>query len=331
MGRRIAFMGSPDFAVSALASLDRCDVEVVGVITQPDRPAGRGQALRPPPVKVFAEQHGLPVHQPRRIRKGRLSGWLKEREVDLAVVAAYGRLLPDDVLEAPTLGCVNLHASLLPRWRGASPIHRAIAAGDRQSGVCLMRVVAELDAGPVLARVAVTIANDDTAASLHDKLAAAGADLLGEHLDDLLAGRLRGSPQDHQAATFAPPLVRQDGRLDWRRPADGLHRHVRAMTPWPGAWTVWPGQTDRWKVFADGLQVVPDSGRPGTVLRIEQEAVIVACGVDALRIARLQRPGKRLMAAAAALRGARRLEGEQWHCDGEDQGPDDGPDGDERP
>lgn len=317
MAPRIAFMGSPDFAVSALAALLECDVQVVGVVTQPDRPAGRGQNLQPPPVKVFAQTHGLPVHQPERVRKGRLAAWLNEHQVDLAVVAAYGRLLPDDALAAPRLGCVNLHASLLPRWRGASPIHRAIAAGDAQSGVCLMRVVKELDAGPVLARVAVDIEQDDTAATLHDKLAIAGAGLLRNQLGPLLAGRLHPVAQQPEHVTFAPPLRRDEGQVDWHRPASALHRHIRAMAPWPGAWTQRAPGGDRWKVFPDGLEVVHVAGAPGTILHIQGQAVIVACGQDALRLASLQRPGKRRMAAADALRGARLGEGERWHSQGD--------------
>jgi len=314
MGRRVAFMGSPDFAVAALRALIASDVEVVGVVTQPDRPAGRGRSLRPPPVKVAALAHDLEVHQPRKIRRGRLAVWLQEREVDLAVVAAYGRLLPDDVLAAPTYGCVNLHASLLPRWRGASPIHRAIAAGDSETGVSLMRVVKELDAGPVMATIEVPISDVDTSATLHDKLAEAGAVLLRRHLNELLAGQLAEVPQDHEVATFAPPLDKMEGAVDWRLPARRIHAHIRAMTPWPGAWTRWQDSDERWKIFADDAQVMPGAGEAGTLLRLEGAGAVIACGHDALKVAILQRPGKRRMGAADALRGARREPGQRLEC-----------------
>ncbi len=312
MGQRVAFMGSPDFAVAALRALVHSDVELVGVVTQPDRPAGRGRAMRPPPVKLYALEQGLEVHQPRRVRGGRLAGWLTEREVDLAVIAAYGRLLPDDVLAAPRLGCVNLHASLLPRWRGASPIHRAIAAGDAVTGVSLMRIVQELDAGPVMAASEVVIEDDDTASSVHDKLAEAGAELLRRHLDDLFAKRLVEVPQDEHGVTFAPPLERSEGALDWRLPASVLHAHVRAMTPWPGAWTRWADASERWKVFAEGLDVVAAAGEAGTLLQVDTAGAVIACGEGALRIAILQRPGKRRMGAADALRGAHRGPGDRF-------------------
>jgi len=304
-------MGSPDFAVAALRVLVDAEVDLVGVVTQPDRPAGRGRALRPPPVKEFALACGLEVHQPRRVRGGRLASWLRDRGVELAVVAAYGRLLPDDVLAAPELGCVNLHASLLPRWRGASPIHRAVAAGDPVTGVSLMRIVSELDAGPVMATCEVSIGDQDTAATVHDKLAVAGAMLLRTHLEDLFTGRLPEVPQDHAAATFAPPLARHAGAMDWRLPASELHAHVRGMTPWPGAWSRWIDNNERWKVFPDGLEVVAADGEPGTLLQADGAGAVIACGEGALRVATMQRPGKKAMGAADALRGARRAPGDR--------------------
>lgn len=303
--RRIAFMGSPEFAVAALRALVAAGADVRLVVTQPDKPAGRGNQLKAPPVKVFAEQAGLPVIQPVKVRDGSLAQRLRDDGIDMVVVAAYGRVLGSDVLTAPRLGCVNLHASLLPRWRGASPITRAIAAGDRDSGVCLMQMEAGLDTGPELARVVVPIAEDDTTATLEVKLAEAGAQLLMRRLDDLFAGRLVPQPQDPAGVTLAPPLAKAEGRIDWHQPAAKVHAHVRAMEPWPGATTAVPQPAEIWKVFADGLQIGAHAGPPGTLAAIEGEAAWVHCGTGSLRIARLQRPDKRAMTAAEVLRGAR--------------------------
>ena len=300
---RIAFMGSPEFAVVALRALHEAGVEIALVVTQPDRPAGRGQALRAPPVKDYALSAGLPVIQPTKVRDGSLSRQLIDLNIDLAVVAAYGRILGRDVLDAPRLGCVNLHASLLPRWRGASPITRAIAAGDAASGVCLMRMEEGLDTGPVLAKVIVPIDETDTTATLEGKLAAAGAQLAVEHLDDLFAGRLTPQPQDEALRTLAPPLQKAEGRIDWSRPAKALHAHIRAMQPWPGAFTDVAGET--WRIFADGLQLDDRQGEPGTVAALQGDAIWVHCGQGALRIGQIQRPSKRQMTAGEVLRGAR--------------------------
>lgn len=300
---RIAFMGSPGFAVATLRALHESGAEVVLVVTQPDRPAGRGQELRAPAVKDYALSVGLPVIQPTRVRDGSLSQQLRDLQVDLAVVAAYGRILGSDVLGAPRLGCVNLHASLLPRWRGASPITRAIAAGDAASGVCLMRMEEGLDTGPVLARVVVPISGEDTTTTLESKLAAAGAELLLHHLDNLFAQRLRAEPQDDARHTLAPPLAKSEGRIDWNRPAADLHAHVRAMQPWPGAFADVGGEA--WRVFAEGLGLGDGQGEAGTVAALQGELVSVYCGQGTLKIARIQRPSKRPMSAGDVLRGAR--------------------------
>lgn len=301
--RRIAFMGSPEFAVVALRALHEAGADVALVVTQPDRPAGRGQALRPPAVKEFAQSVGLPVLQPTKVRDGNLSKQLLDLNIDIAVVAAYGRILGRDVLDAPRLGCVNLHASLLPRWRGASPIARAIAAGDAESGVCLMRMEEGLDTGPVLARVVVPIGEMDTTATLEVKLAAAGGQLLIAHLDDLFAQRLTAQPQDETLRTLAPPLEKAEGRIDWTLPAAVVHAHVRAMQPWPGAVTVVGNEA--WRVFADGLQLDDRHGEPGTIAALQGDTVWVHCGQGTLGIAQIQRPSKRQMTAGEVLRGAR--------------------------
>jgi methionyl-tRNA formyltransferase len=296
---RIAFMGSPEFAVASLQALVQAGADVRLVVTQPDKPAGRGNQLKPPAVKAFALEAGLTVLQPTKVRDGTLAQRLRDEHLDLLVVAAYGRILGRDVLDAPRQGCVNVHASLLPRWRGASPIARAIAAGDAQTGVCLMRMEEGLDTGPVLDRVVVPIAQDDTTRTLEVKLAEAGAHLLAGRLADLLAGRLPEVPQPTEGVTLAPPLD------DWTQPAHRLHAHVRAMQPWPCATTLVPQPHEIWKVFAEGLQVGEHHGLPGTIACLDGDAIWVHAGEGSLRIERLQRPDKRQMAAAEVLRGVR--------------------------
>jgi len=277
------------------------DVQVVGVVTQPDKPAGRGNELTPPAVKTFALSFGLEVHQPVKVRDGALAQWLRDIRADVAVVAAYGRILTPEVLQAPRLGCVNVHASLLPKWRGASPIVRAIAAGDAQSGVCLMQMEQGLDTGPVLAKLIVAIEEHDTTATLQQKLAEMGGQLLTDFLPKL--EHLHGVPQDSALATFAPPLQKSDGVIDWTWPAQRVSAHIRGMTPWPGAWTMLQGEVI--KVFTEDLRRLDLQGAPGEILQIKSNSVTVACGEAALEIAQLQRPNKRRMHAGELLRGMR--------------------------
>ena len=305
MNGRIAFMGSPEFAVASLRALLAAGADVRLVVTQPDKPAGRGNQLKAPAVKTFALEAGLTVLQPTKVRDGSLAQRIREEGIDLLVVAAYGRILGRDVLDAAPRGCVNVHASLLPRWRGASPITRAIAAGDAKSGVCLMQMEAGLDTGPVLDRVEVPITQEDTTASLEGKLADAGARLLTARLDDLLAGRLVPVVQDEAGVTLAPPLDKADGRIDWTQPAEKIHAQVRAMQPWPCATTLVPQPAEVWKVFAEGLQLGEHAGMPGTVAALQGDAIWVHCGNGSLRITRLQRPDKRQMTAGEVLRGVR--------------------------
>lgn len=302
---RIAFMGSPEFAVASLRALVEAGADVRLVVTQPDKPAGRGNQLKAPAVKTFALEAGLPVLQPTKVRDGTLARQLRDLELDLLVVAAYGRILGRDVLDAPKQGCVNVHASLLPRWRGASPIARAIAAGDAESGVCLMQMEEGLDTGPVLDRAAVPILDEDTTRTLEVKLAEAGARLLALRLPDLLEGRLVPVPQPDEGVTLAPPLDKSEGRIDWTLPARRIHAHVRAMQPWPCATTQVPQPAEIWKVFAEGLAVGEHQGAPGTLAALDGDAIWVHSGQGSLRIERLQRPDKRQMAAAEVLRGVR--------------------------
>ncbi|HAN31649.1 MAG TPA: methionyl-tRNA formyltransferase [Myxococcales bacterium] len=300
---RVVFMGSPEFAVPALRRLCELSVQVVGVVSQPDRPAGRGRKMTPPAVAVHARSLGLDLFQPHKVRDGQLRQWLLERNPDLAVVAAYGRVLPAAVLDAPRLGCVNLHASLLPRWRGASPIQRAIAARDEQTGVCLMSMDEGLDTGDVYARRHINIAHDDTASSLSARLSALSAELLGYCLEDLLQSRLQAHAQSSEGVTYAPLLSKSEGAVPWHQSAEMVHAHVRAMTPWPGAWSTLITSNERWKFFAEELRTDPRSGVAGQVLAIEPGRVLIAADSGSVWFTELQRPGKRKMAASDALRG----------------------------
>ncbi|NHO34046.1 methionyl-tRNA formyltransferase [Acetobacter fallax] len=293
---RLAFMGTPDFAVPALYALHDAGHEIVAVYTQPPRPAGRGQALRPSPVQHAAEALGIPVRSPVRVKKNQSElEAFAALEPDAAVVAAYGLILPAEMLDAPKLGCLNIHASLLPRWRGASPIQSAILAGDTESGVTIMQMDIGLDTGAMLASVPVPITAETTASTLHDELAALGAKMIVE----VLAERPAPVVQPEEGVTYAARLTKDDGRIDWRQPAEVIDRQVRALTPWPGAFTTLGdvvlkiGSVQPVGAVAGGL--------PGEVV---DEALTVVCGGGTgLRITRLQRPGRGMVEAAAYLRG----------------------------
>lgn len=293
---RIAFMGTPDFAVRCLAALVAAGHEVAAVYCQPPRPARRGHQLQPSPVQAYAETLGLPVRTPARLDAAAAAAFAG-LGLDAAVVAAYGLILPKPVLAAPRLGCINVHASLLPRWRGAAPIQRALLAGDRETGVTIMQMDEGLDTGPILLAESVPIEPQATAAALHDRLAASGARLVVRALDELAAGRLVPRPQPGEGATYAKKLGREEGRLDWRRPAVELERAVRALNPWPGVWFEHAGE--RIKVLAAAIAARGDAA-PGTVL---DDRLTVACGVGALRPTTLQRGGRAAQDAAAFLRG----------------------------
>ena len=292
---RLAFMGTPDFAVPSLAALIAAGHEVASVYSQPPRPAGRGHKLQPSPVQALAEAHGIPVRTPKSLRPPEAQAEFAALGLDIAVVAAYGLILPVPVLEAPRLGCVNVHGSLLPRWRGAAPIHRAILAGDSETGITIMQVEAGLDTGPMLLKEAVPITAASTAAELHDALAALGARLIVEALDGLAAGRLKAEPQPAEGVTYAAKLEREEGRLDWSRPAAELERRVRALNPWPGVWFDSVGE--RIKVLA--AELVAGSGAPGTLLGDDFTG---ACGTGALRLTQVPRQGRAVVDGAAFLR-----------------------------
>ncbi|MEQ8814346.1 MAG: methionyl-tRNA formyltransferase [Thalassobaculum sp.] len=296
---RLAFLGSPDFAVPVLQALRDAGHDVVCVYAQPARPAGRGKRERPTAVQAAAEAAGIEVRTPRTLRDAEAQAAFAALDLDAAVVVAYGLILPQAVLDAPRLGCINVHASLLPRWRGAAPIQRAIAAGDPETGVTIMQMDAGLDTGPMLLRRSVPIGPETTAAGLHDVLAALGAELILPALAGLAAGDLLPTPQPEDGVTYAKKLERDEGRLDFTRPAAELERLVRAFDPWPGAYFELGGE--RIKVLsATVLKVGRLANAPGTVLDHE---LTIACGADALRPTRVQRAGRGPVDTDAFLRG----------------------------
>jgi len=296
---RTVFMGTPAFALPTLAGLIEAGCQLVGVYTQPDRPKGRGRQLAPPPVKELALQHDLPVFQPQKLRDPEAVATLRELAPDLIVVVAYGQILPKSVLEIPRFGCINVHASLLPRYRGAAPINQAIVDGERETGVTTMQMDVGLDTGDMLVKRATPIGPDETAGELHDRLAVIGREAMAETLAQLCNGTLEAEPQDDAQSSYAPMLKKEDGRIDWRRPAQGLHNQVRGLAPWPGAYTSLDGET----LKLARTRPLTGSGAAGTVLRADADGVVVACGEGALHIGQLQLPGKKMLSAADFLRG----------------------------
>jgi len=284
---RIVFAGTPEFAAEHLKALIDSPYEVVAVYTQPDRPAGRGQKLMPSAVKQLAVDNGIQVLQPPTLRNAEAQAELAALKPDLMVVVAYGLILPQAVLDIPRLGCINSHASLLPRWRGAAPIQRAVEAGDSESGVTVMRMEAGLDTGPMLLKVTTPISATDTGGTLHDRLAQMGPPAVLEAVAGLAAGTLQGEVQDDSLATYAHKLNKDEARLDWRRPAVELERLVRAFNPWPICHSTLNGEAV--KVLAASLST--GSGTPGEILGASKDGLIVACGEQALCLTRLQLPG----------------------------------------
>ncbi|MHB1143497.1 MAG: methionyl-tRNA formyltransferase [Thiobacillus sp.] len=294
---RILFAGTPPFAAAALDALADAGHDIALVLTQPDRPAGRGMKLTPSAVKQAALARGLPVTQPASLKSPGAQAGLRAADADVMVVAAYGLILPQAVLDLPRFGCLNIHASLLPRWRGAAPIQRAILAGDGETGITIMQMDAGLDTGAMLAKTRVPILETDTAASLHDTLAAAGARAIVAALANVTA--LVPQAQDDSQATYAAKLSKEEAQLDWRQPADMLARAVRAYNPAPGAWTLLDGAL--LKIWS--AQAVAGTGEPGAVLQAEAEQLVVACGRDALALKDVQPAGSKRMTAAAFLAG----------------------------
>ena len=294
-------MGSPDFALPSLRALTS-RYQIVGVVTQPDRASGRGRALKPPPVKTLALELGLPLVQPEKLRQPEAVQQLRAWNPDLIVVAAFGQILKPEVLDLPRFGCLNVHASLLPRWRGAAPINAAILAGDEETGVTIMKMDAGLDTGGILAQRAFRLSPDVTAGAAFDALSALGADLLLESLPDYLAGKLTPVPQPEDGVTYAPMLKKEDGRLDFARPADELERRVRAMNPWPGAWFEWDGNLLK---VACAKTLGGEKGRASGIRLVVEGRPAVTCADGALVLEEVQPAGKRPMSGRAFLAGAR--------------------------
>lgn len=291
---RLCFMGTPDFSVPILAALIEAGHDIVCVYSQPPRPAGRGHKEQLTPVHAFAADKGIEVRTPKSLKGEAEQQAFRDLGLDIAVVAAYGLILPKAVLEAPRHGCLNVHASLLPRWRGAAPIQRAILAGDGETGVTIMQMDVGLDTGDMLLKETVAITGETTASLLHDQLAAMGARMIVDAVARYAALEPVKQPED--GVTYASKLAKDEGRLDWSRPATELERQVRGLNPWPGVWCELNGE--RLKVLA--AEVVPGTGAPGTAL---DDALTVACGDGALRLTRVQRAGKAPMAAVDLLRG----------------------------
>lgn len=291
---RIVFAGTPEFAAEHLKALLDGPHELVAVYTQPDRPAGRGQKLMPSPVKQLALENGLQVLQPPTLRDTAVQAELAALKPDLMVVVAYGLILPQAVLDIPRLGCINSHASLLPRWRGAAPIQRAVEAGDAESGVTVMQMEAGLDTGPMLLKVGTPISADDTGGSLHDSLAQLGPKAVVEAIAGLAAGTLKGEVQDDALATYAHKLNKEEARIDWSLPADVLERRIRAFTPWP----VCHSTLGEAALKVLGARLAQGKGEPGKILDASRDGLLVACGEGALLLTRLQLPGGKPLAFA---------------------------------
>jgi methionyl-tRNA formyltransferase len=284
---RIVFAGTPEFAAEHLKALLDSPYQIVAVYTQPDRPAGRGQKMMPSAVKQLAVEHGIAVFQPPTLRDAAAQAQMAALKPDLLVVVAYGLILPQTVLDIPQLGCINSHASLLPRWRGAAPIQRAVEAGDSESGVTVMRMELGLDTGPMLLKAVTPITAEDTGGSLHDRLAELGPPAVLKAISGLADGSLVGEVQDDTLATYAHKLNKDEARIDWTRPADELERLVRAFNPWPICHSTLNGEA--LKVLTASL--AQGQGEPGVILEASKEGLIVACGQGALRLTRLQLPG----------------------------------------
>ncbi len=295
---RIAFMGTPDFAVAALMALHKAGHTIAAVYCQPPKPANRGHQVQKTSVHLAAESLGLPVRTPKTLRDAQEQEKFAALNLDVAVVAAYGLILPQPILSAPKHGCFNIHGSLLPRWRGAAPIQRALLAGDKETGITIMQMDAGLDTGPMLIKGAVAITDKTTAQSLHNEMAALGARLIVEALCQLSEGKLRPAPQPQEGATYAAKLTREDGKIDWNNAAFDIERQIRSLNPWPGCFFILNGEMI--KVLA--AEIVSQKGSAGTLL---DEDFTVACATQALRLKSVQRAGKKAADGASVLRGLR--------------------------
>ena len=300
---RVAFFGTPEFAVPSLAALIGSRHEVVALVSQPDRPKGRGQKLQPTPTKQVALDAGIPVLQPAKIREDTFLDAFRDQRVDLGVVAAYGKILPDALLAIPPMGMINVHASLLPAYRGAAPVHRAVIDGVAATGVTIMRVVRELDAGPMLARVTRPIAADETSVDVEGGLARLGAGLLLEVIEQLAAGTAKEEPQDDRAATYAAKITREEGTLDWALPAAAIHDRVRGLQPWPLVSARLDGH--RYLLHRTAHDSQSAAAAPGTIVEAAGDRLVVATTHGTLRILQLQPEGRRVLSSREFLAGYR--------------------------
>ena len=306
---RVLFYGSPDFAVPSLQALIDSEYCPIAVVTQPDARAGRGRTLRPPPIKALAAEHGIPAIQPVRLRERAAIAQIASLKPDLQIVAAYGQLIPTEILDLPSHGSLNVHASLLPRWRGASPVQAAILHGDAEAGVTIMLVDETEDTGAIVRQRSTPIPATETAGSLSIRLASIGADLLLETIPAWLDGSITPMPQDSSLATRARRVTKQQGRIDWSQSAEQIERHIRAYTPWPGAMTTLGSESVR--IAQAFVSDATSNATPGSILAVD-DAIETATGIGALRVTRLQRAGKRELSAAEFARGARDLIGQRF-------------------
>ena len=300
---KIVFMGTPDFSVPVLQRILNDGYEVIAVVTQPDRPVGRKRVMTPPPVKVEALKHNIPVYQPEKIRNREDLDQILALEPDLIVTAAFGQILPKELLDAPKLGCINVHASLLPELRGGAPIHYAILEGKKQTGITIMYMAEKLDAGDILTQASVEITEEDNVGTLHDKLSAIGSELLSETLPKLIAGELKGIPQDDDKATFASNIKREQEKIDWSAPGEEIYNKVRGLNPWPVAYTMMQNKVLKvWKAEKVASHI---EAAPGEIIGREEDGFIVKTGNEtAIKITELQPAGKKKMTSYDYLRGA---------------------------
>ena len=300
---KIIFMGTPDFSVPVLRQIIQDGYDCIGVVTQPDRPVGRKKVLTPPPVKVEAEKLGIPVFQPERIKQSEELQTILQLKPDLIVTAAFGQILPLELLTAPKFGCINVHASLLPELRGGAPIHYAIIQGKEKTGVTIMYMAEKLDAGDILTSVEVPILEDDNVGTMHDKLSEAGAKLLSETIPKLLKNELTPIVQDEEKATFASNIQREQEKVDWTQSGEAIYNHIRGLNPWPVAYTLLKGTV--LKIWQSKKIPNENKAAPGTVVNIEDDGIVIATGNEtAIKITELQPSGKKRMSAEQYLRGA---------------------------
>jgi len=297
----IVFMGTAELSCASLEKLagDK-HFRIAAVVTQPDKPKGRDMKLQPSPVKISAQKFNLPVLQPAKARDEQFISQLRELKPDLIAVVAYGQILPQSMLDMPAFGCLNVHTSLLPKYRGASPIQSAILNGETETGVTIMKMDAGLDTGPILSQARTPILPEDNSQTLHDRLAQLGAELLAKTIPDYVAGKIKPQPQPNEGATYAAKIKKEDGKIDWNEPADKILNRLRAFTPWPGAFTFLPPKQllKIWKA-----EVTANNGQTGSVLSADKNGIVIACGKNALRILELQLEGKRRMSAQEFLAG----------------------------